>query len=53
MKKEERIKRNYEIKNIFNKGAIERSVGYIFYFIKNELDINRLCIVVKKKLVIL
>jgi len=53
MKKEERIKKNYEIKNIFSKGAIEKSARYVFYFIKNDLNINRLCIVVKKKLVIL
>ncbi|HNZ25605.1 MAG TPA: hypothetical protein PK385_05195 [Spirochaetota bacterium] len=53
MKKEERIKKSYEIKNILDKGAVEKTARYAFYFVKNELNINRLCIAVKKKSVIL
>ena len=50
LKKDERLKKRNEFKNVFDNGKIFKDSNIIAYFLSNKLKKSRLGIVVKKKL---
>ena len=44
------LKKQNDFKNVFNKGSVFGNKTFAFYFMKNELEENRIGIIISKKI---